>query len=144
MAENPTDAHGTLVAEAVGEETLLAKLTVAAGFDARDDDVVTNRKGVNRAANLGDYADALMAKDAPRGNPGTSPLRMCRSVLQIVVVSIRTITSVECCILEFGTSCQAFWPGPLYTSAFMATLLVAAYGVGVRVYGVRRLLEFLL
>ena len=55
----------------------------------------------------------------PSATAGTSPFRMCRSVPQIVVVSIRTITSVGCRILGSGTSSQAFLPGPWYTSAFM-------------------------
>ena len=56
---------------------------------------------------------------------GTSPLRMCRSVPQIVVASTRTIASVSSTIVGFGTSSQALLPGPWYTSAFMADLLVA-------------------
>ena len=52
----------------------------------------------------------------PRMRPGvtagTSPLRMCRSVPQIVVVSMRTMTSVGCWMRGGGTSCHAFLPGP--------------------------------
>ncbi len=61
----------------------------------------------------------------PRMRPGvtagTSPLRMCRSVPQIVVVSVRTMMSVGSTMTGSGTSSQAFWPGPWYTSAFMVT-----------------------
>src|SRR6476469_6012922 len=55
----------------------------------------------------------------PSVTAGTSPLRMCRSVPQIVVVSIRTIASVGCCRTGSGTSCHALAPGPWNTSAFM-------------------------
>ena len=52
----------------------------------------------------------------PRMRPGvtagTSPLRMCRSVPQIVVVSILTMTSVGFWICGSGTSVQDFSPGP--------------------------------
>ncbi len=44
----------------------------------------------------------------PGATAGTSPLRMCRSVPQMVVVSTRTITSVGCWMVGSGTSSQAF------------------------------------
>ena len=44
----------------------------------------------------------------PSVTAGTSPLRMCRSVPQMVVVSIRTIASVGSRICGSGTSSQAF------------------------------------
>jgi hypothetical protein len=52
----------------------------------------------------------------PRMRPGvtagTSPFRMCRSVPQIVVVSILTMTSVGFWICGSGTSVHDFSPGP--------------------------------
>src|SRR5580700_971971 len=55
----------------------------------------------------------------PSTTAGTSPLRMCRSVPQIVVVSIRTTMSVGSAGAGSATVSQDFWPGPWYTSAFM-------------------------
>jgi hypothetical protein len=48
----------------------------------------------------------------PGSTSGTSPLRMCRSVPQIVEVSIRTIASVGCSMRRSGTTSQARCPGP--------------------------------
>jgi hypothetical protein len=48
----------------------------------------------------------------PSVTAGTSPLRMCRSVPQMVVVSIRTIASVGCWTVGSGTSSHALRPGP--------------------------------
>src|ERR1044072_6853065 len=56
----------------------------------------------------------------PGCTSGPSPLRMWRSVPQIVAESIRTIASVGCWIAGSGTSSQERIPGPWYTSAFMA------------------------
>jgi hypothetical protein len=44
---------------------------------------------------------------------------MCRSVPQIVVVSMRTTTSVGSWMAGSGTSSHALLPGPWNTSAFM-------------------------
>ena len=43
---------------------------------------------------------------------GTSPLRMCRSVPQIVVVSTCTMASVSAASTGRGTSSHVFLPGP--------------------------------
>ena len=56
----------------------------------------------------------------PSVTAGTSPLRMCRSVPQIVVVSTLTITSVGSWMPGSGTVSQAFSPGPPNTSAFIS------------------------
>ena len=48
----------------------------------------------------------------PGFTSGTSPLRMCRSVPQIVDESIRTIASVGSMMTGSGTSSQLRWPGP--------------------------------
>src|SRR5690348_10631174 len=62
----------------------------------------------------------------PGFTSGTSPLRMCRSVPQIVATSMRTIASVGSTMTGSGTSSQARSPGPWYTSAFMASPFVAS------------------
>src|ERR1700754_4958403 len=63
----------------------------------------------------------------PRTRPlvtaGKSPLRMCRSVPQMVVVSTRTTTSVGSTNCGSGTSVHDIEPGPWNTSAFMAPSL---------------------
>jgi hypothetical protein len=48
----------------------------------------------------------------PGFTAGTSPLRMCRSVPQIVEESIRTTMSVGASIVGSGTSSQERCPGP--------------------------------
>ena len=48
----------------------------------------------------------------PGVTAGTSPFRMCRSVPQMVVAMIFTITSVGCWMTGSGTSFHSFWPGP--------------------------------
>src|SRR5660397_61545 len=69
----------------------------------------------------------------PASTSGTSPLRMCRSVPQMVVATIFTTTSVESLITGRGTSSQLFSPGPLYTSAFIVCPLVEPVALGVSV-----------
>src|SRR5438874_3871969 len=59
----------------------------------------------------------------PRMRPAlteaTSPLRMWRSVPQIVVLVMRTMASVGAWTSGLGFSSQDRLPGPLYTSAFI-------------------------
>src|SRR5262247_610992 len=55
----------------------------------------------------------------PGSTSGTSPLRMWRSVPQIVAESIRTIASVSAISSGSGTVSQERCPGPWKTSAFM-------------------------
>ena len=59
-----------------------------------------------------DDADALMTENASGRQLGTSPLRMCRSVPQIVVLVILTIASVGAVDLRFWPSSRAFFAGP--------------------------------
>src|SRR5690348_8869532 len=66
----------------------------------------------------------------PSVTAGTSPCRMCRSVPQIVVVSILTTTSVGSLMAASGTSSHAFWPGPWYTRAFIELTLAIPGAVG--------------
>ena len=49
----------------------------------------------------------------PISTSGTSPFKMCRSVPQMVVATIFTITSVGSLMTGSGTSSQLFFPGPL-------------------------------
>src|SRR6202044_2887371 len=48
----------------------------------------------------------------PSATSGRSPFIICRSVPQIVVLSILTIASVGLLITGFGFSSHAFLPGP--------------------------------
>ena len=48
----------------------------------------------------------------PSSTVGTSPLRMCRSVPQMVVASTLTIASVGSWMAGSGTSSQDLLPGP--------------------------------
>src|SRR5262249_46978660 len=64
---------------------------------------------------------ASWPKMRPSTTAGTSPLSMCRSVPQMVVVSTWTTMSVGSAGLGSGTVSQDFWPGPWYTSAFTVT-----------------------
>ena len=68
MAKHPADTNRAFVAQAMREETLLAKLAVTARLDAGNDAVVANLQSGHRTANFGDHADAFMSKDAPRRN----------------------------------------------------------------------------
>src|SRR5215467_6138672 len=58
----------------------------------------------------------------PGGVSGTSPLRMCRSVPQIVTASTRMMASRGSVIFGSSTSVHERCPGPLYTMAFMVLL----------------------
>ena len=64
----------------------------------------------------------------PSVTAGTSPLRMCRSVPQIVTASTRTMASVSSTIVGLGTSSQALRPGPWYTRARIGRLLLDCGG----------------
>jgi hypothetical protein len=55
---------------------------------------------------------------------GTSPLRMWRSLPQIVEVVIRTMASVASLTIGLGLSSQARRPGPWKTRAFMVVFWV--------------------
>ena len=61
-------------------------------------------------------SSTIPTPSCPRMRPsvtlGTSPLRMCRSVPQMVVVVIRTTASVAAVIRGFGFSSQERRPGP--------------------------------
>ena len=107
MAEDPAAAAG---AQAV--VALLAEAAATARRDARDEYAVARPIVVTAGADLDDGADRLVAEDRPRLTSGTSPLRMWRSVPQIVDVSIRTIASVGSTSTGSGTVSQARLPGP--------------------------------
>ena len=93
------------------------------------------RPGRTRAhvvADLDDLADGLVAQDRAGRTSGTSPLRMCRSVPQMVTASTRTMASVASWMPGSGTSCQERCPGPWKTSAFMAASSRAGRADGAR------------
>ena len=93
VAEDPADARRALVGEAVRRVAAAAVGADAAGADAGDDHAVADRV----VADAEPTSTTVPTPSCPRIRPsvtaGTSPLRMCRSVPQIVVVSIRTIAS---------------------------------------------------
>ena len=62
------------------------------------------------AADRIDHADTLVTENA--AGCGTSPLRMWRSVPQIVVFRILTTASPGSRIVGLGRSSRDFWPGP--------------------------------
>src|SRR6266436_6175462 len=76
-----------------------------------------------KAVTLGPVFSTVPTPSWPRMRPGaqvaTSPLRMCKSVPQMVVFVIRTIASVAAAIAGIGRSSSAFLPGPRYTRAFI-------------------------
>src|SRR5271163_4811254 len=101
----------------------------------------TRSPGLNTVT-AGPTLSTMPTPSWPRMRPGwhvgTSPLRMCRSVPQIVVFTILTIASVGAVISGFGRSSRAFLPGPRYTKAFIVAALVsrarvAGLGIVVRV-----------
>jgi hypothetical protein len=91
VTEDPSDAGCALVGDAVRR---VAAATVDAGrrgADARDDDAISDGDGSYGRADFEDGADAFMPRILPSVTAGTSPLRMCRSVPQMVVVSTWTM-----------------------------------------------------
>src|ERR1700722_9777803 len=66
----------------------------------------------------------------PGAQVGTSPLRICRSVPQMVVLSILTTASVGEVMSGVGRSSSAILPGAWYTSAFILLSLRSA-GAGI-------------
>ena len=110
VAEDPA---ASARAEAVPR--LLAEAAAAARCDAGDEHAVAlGGERRDSVSDGDDGADRLVPQDACRASTsGTSPLRMCRSVPQIVDVSMRTIASVgalrNC---GSGTVSQLRSPGP--------------------------------
>ena len=82
VAENPA-AGGAMRVHAAP-----AILAFAARRDARNQHVVARMEGGHAGACLVDHANAFMAQDAAGAQLGTSPLRICRSVPQMVVLRI--------------------------------------------------------
>ena len=78
-------------------------------------EISTRSPGLN-AVTAGPTVSTTPTPSWPRMRPGwqvgTSPLRMCRSVPQIVVLVILTIASVGAAMSGFGRSSRAFLPGP--------------------------------
>ena len=107
MAEDPAAAAG---AEAVA--TLLAEAAAPARGDAGNQHAVAGLERGDGVADLDDGADGLVAEDRPGWTSGTSPLRMCRSVPQIVDESMRTIASVGCSMVGIRDLVPGALPGP--------------------------------
>jgi hypothetical protein len=101
VPEDPADAGLALLAQAVGVEAALAVGAVPAGLDAGDDEPISVM-----------VPTPSWPRILPLATAGTSPLRMWRSVPQMVVVSTLTITSLGFWIVGSGTSVQDFSPGP--------------------------------
>ena len=80
-----------------------------------------------KLATPGPTASTTPTPSWPRIVPGwqvaTSPLRICRSVPQIVVLVILMTASVGILMVGLGRSSRFFWFGPLYTRACMAKFL---------------------
>ena len=74
VAEDPPDAGGALVGEAVREHALLAHVAVPARADTGDDDAVAGLQRRHGGTDFGDGADALVAQDAPVLDCGHVPL----------------------------------------------------------------------
>jgi hypothetical protein len=64
VAEDPADAAGSFVGEAVGVETLVAVRAGTAGADARQQDPVTDLDGRDGRALLEDDPDTFVPQDA--------------------------------------------------------------------------------
>ena len=77
----------------IARSRLAAEPAAPAGGDAGDEDAVAGDSPDDRAA-LGHDADSSCPRILPRTTAGTSPLRMWRSVPQIVEEPISTTTSV--------------------------------------------------
>ena len=111
------DPAASAAAEAV--VPLAAESAAPAGRDAGDEDAVALRDRCDRVAFGDDGADCLVPEDPPGPTVGTSPLRMCRSVPQMVEEPISTTTSEGSRTIGSGTGSQVRTPGPPYVSAFM-------------------------
>ena len=97
VAEDPADPGGALVGQAVRVQPLVAVGAGAAGADAGDDHPVADRDVASPPSRPRRRCRRPRGRGSrPSVTAGTSPLRMCRSVPQIVVVSTRTMTSVGC------------------------------------------------
>ena len=70
------------------------------------------RDRANGASDLFDGAHRFVAENPARLNLGTSPLRMCRSVPQIVTASTRTMASCGSASCGSATSSHECRPGP--------------------------------
>ena len=106
VAEDPAAGR------AVRVHLLAAIHAFAAGAHAGDQNAISWLERRDGRPDLVDDAHALVAENAAGLAVGTSPLRMCRSVPQIVVFTILTIASVGAVISGFGRSSSAFLPGP--------------------------------
>jgi hypothetical protein len=107
VAEDPAAAFQALPVAA-----LTAELAGPAGADAGDEHAVAGDSRRTPSPNSHTVPTASWRRTRLLCTTGTSPLRMCRSVPQMVVASIRTMASPWSRISGSGTSSQAFRPGP--------------------------------
>ncbi len=107
VPEDPSSAS-----QALPELPETAEPAASARGDARQEHTVSWPHRSNCRTYLLDGADGFVAEDRTRAVSGTSPLRMWRSVPQMVTASIRTTASVCSSIFGSGTSSQLFSPGP--------------------------------
>ena len=114
VAEDPAAAAG---AEAVA--ALLAEAAAAARGDARDEHAVARPRASSRASPISTTVPtASWPRIVPGCTSGTSPLRMCRSVPQIVDESIRTIASVGYLDRRIGHLVPGPLAGPVVDESF--------------------------
>ena len=112
MAQNPA------AVTAMGVHTSFAEVALQTRSDARNDDLVSNMKLRDRGPYLLDHANALVAENSSIGHGrGRSPLRMWRSVPQIVVVVIRAIASPGSWMAGRGLS-STLLAGPVVNQGF--------------------------
>jgi hypothetical protein len=94
-------------ADALAIPLLLAVAAAAAGGDAGDEDAVAGRAVVTAVPTSSTVPTASWLRIVPGLQAATSPLRMWRSVPQIVAVSMRTTASVAARSAGSGTSSSA-------------------------------------
>jgi hypothetical protein len=107
MAQDPASA-----ADAESVVAFLAEAAAPARRDAGDENPVSYLERRDGRALFDDRAHRFVAEDGAGLDLGTSPLRMWRSVPQIVVESIFTIASVASTTPGSDTESHERWPGP--------------------------------
>ena len=125
VAEDPAAA-----AEALAVAALAAEAARAARGDARHEHPVADGLTVfTPAPTASTVPTASWPRIRPSVTAGTSPLRMCRSVPQIVTASTRTMASVSSLIVGFGTSSHALLSGTVVDECTHGSLLEIVYAL---------------
>ena len=119
VTEDPAAA-----AEALAVAALPAVAAGPACGDARDEHAVADLDVLHSGAYGFDGADGFVAEDAPVGDGGDVALED----VEVGPADRHRVDSYDASVssmtVGFGTSSQAFWPGPWYTSARIGCLLV--------------------